>query len=167
MRYVFGAAAAFFLAMFQASSVEQFRVFGVIPNLMLVMLVCWLVVRGLDDVLPMVAVTGITLGFVGLQTPGFVLLALLLAIAPAGLLREMHVVSSELVLVLLLVGLASLIFETVLVFGVMATGGVFDPRGGLGDVVLPAAAVNLLLAPPVYFVMRVAKPRASRNRYAY
>jgi len=167
VRYVFGGAAAFFLAMFQASSVEQFRVMGVIPNLMLVMLVCWLVVRGLDDVLPMVAVTGITLGFVGLQTPGFVLLALLLAIAPVGLLREMHVVSAELVLVLLLVGLASLIYETVLVLGVMATGGVFDPRGGFGDVVLPAAAVNLLLAPPVYLVMRVAKPRASRNRYAY
>ncbi|MEX0749475.1 MAG: hypothetical protein WD359_01590 [Dehalococcoidia bacterium] len=167
MRYVFGAAAAFLLAMFQASSVEQVRVMGVIPNLMLVMLVCWLVVRGLDDVLPMVAVTGITLGFVGLQTPGFVLLALLLAIAPVGLLREMHIVSSELVLTLLLVGLASLIYETVLVFGVMATGGVFDLRGAFGDVVLPAAAVNLLLAPPVYVLMRPAKPRASRNRYAY
>jgi len=167
MRYVLGGFAAFFLAMFQASSVEQFRVLGVIPNLMLVLLVCWLVVRGLEDVLPMVAVTGITLGFIGLQTPGFVLLALLLAIIPAGVLRELHIVSSELVLTLVLVGLASLIYETALVLGVMATGGVFDARGGAGDVVLPAAAVNLLLTPPVYIVMRLAKPRASRNRYAY
>lgn len=167
MRYVTGGFAAFFLAMFQASSVEQVRVFGVIPNLMLVMLVCWLVVRGLDDVMPMVAVTGITLGFVGLQTPGFVLLALLLAIAPVGLLREMHVVSSEIVLTLMLVAIASLIYEFALLFGVMATGGVFDLTGGVSDVVVPVAVVNLFLAPPVYLVMRLAKPSASRNRYAY
>jgi hypothetical protein len=167
MRYVFGAAAAFFLAMFQASSVEQFRVLGVIPNLLLVILVCWLVVRGLDDVMPMVAVTGITLGFVGLQTPGLVLLALLLAMAPAGLMREMHVISSELLLTLAVVAAASLIYESVMLFGVMLTGGVFDLRGGYADAVLPSAAVNLVLAPPVYFVMRLARPHASRNRYAY
>jgi hypothetical protein len=167
MRYLFGAAAAFFLAMFQASSVEQFRILGVIPNLLLVILVCWLVVRGLDDVMPMIAVTGITLGFVGLQTPGFVLLALLLAMAPVGLMREMHVISSELLLTLALVALASLIYESVLLLGVMATGGVFDLRGGYADVVLPAAGVNILLAPPVYLVMRLARPHAARNRYAY
>ena len=75
MRYVTGAAIAFMLALVQASSVEQFRIIGVAPNLLLVFLVSWLVVRGLDDVLPMVAVAGITLGLVGLQTPGLALLA--------------------------------------------------------------------------------------------
>jgi hypothetical protein len=132
-----------------------------------VFLVCWLVVRGLDDVLPMVAAAGVTLAFVGLQTPGVVLLALLLAIAPVGLLREMHVIGSDLVLTLLLVALSSLIYESVLLLGVMGTGGVFDPQVGFRDVVLPALAVNLLLAPPLYLMMRLARPRVSRNRYAY
>lgn len=167
MRYVLGASGAFFLAMFQASSVEQIHVLGVIPNLLLVTLVCWLVVRGLDDVMPMVAVTGITLAFVGLQAPGLVLLALLLAIAPAGLLREMHVVSNDLLLAIVLVGIASLIYETALLAGVMATGGVFDVRGGFSDAVLPATVVNVCMAPAVYVLMRFAKPRAARNRYAY
>jgi hypothetical protein len=54
-----------------------------------------------------------------------------------------------------------------LLFGVMATGGVLDLRGGFGDVVAPAVAVNLFLAPPVYLLMRFAKPSAARNRYAY
>jgi rod shape-determining protein MreD len=167
VRYLLGATAAFFLAMFQASSVEQIHVLGVIPNLLLVILVCWLVVRGLDDVMPMVAVTGITLGFVGLQTPGLALFALLLAIAPVGLLREMHVVSNDLLLSLALVALSTLIYETALLAGVMATGGVFDVRGGFWDVVAPAVIVNACMAPVVYVVMRLAKPRASRNRYAY
>jgi uncharacterized membrane protein YjgN (DUF898 family) len=164
---VLGGAAAFFLAMFQASSVEQIHVLGVIPNLLLVILVCWLVVRGLDDVMPMVAVTGITLAFVGLQAPGLVLLALLLAIAPAGLLREMHVVSNDLLLAVVLVGVASLVYETVMLASVLVTGGVLDVRGGFSDAVLPATVVNVCMAPVVYVVMRLAKPRAARNRYAY
>lgn len=167
MRYLLGAGAAFFLAMFQASSVEQFHVLGVIPNLMLVILVCWLVLRGFDDVLPMVAVTGVTLAFVGLQTPGLVLLALLLAIAPAGVLREMHIISSEFVLTLALVALASATYEAVLLAGVMTTGGALDLRGGFGEIVAPATVVNVLLTPPIFLVMRLAKPRAARNRYAY
>jgi hypothetical protein len=71
------------------------------------------------------------------------------------------------VLTLLLVAMASLVYESVLLFGVFASGGPLDFEGAVRDVVLPAAAVNVLLATPVYFVMRLAKPRASRNRYAY
>ena len=167
MRYFVGGLFAFFLAMFQASSVEQVRVLGIVPNVMLVLLVTWLVVRGLDDVLPMVAVSGITLGLVGLQSPGLVLLALLLALAPAGVVRELHFVRSDFILSVVLVFAATLMYESVLLFSVMGTGGAFDPRGGFGDVVLPAAIVNVCLAPPLYLVMRLAKPSLSRNRYSY
>jgi len=167
VRYVVGGSLSFLLAMFQASSVEQVHVAGVVPNVMLVMLVCWLVVRGLDDVLPMVAVAGITLGLVGLQSPGVVLLALLLAIAPAGFVRELHFVRSEFLLAVVLLFAASLIYESLLLAGVMITGGAFDLRGGFGDVVLPAAVVNVCLVPPIHLVMRLARPAAARNRYSY
>ena len=113
MRYLTGAFISFMLALVQASSIEQFHIFGVSPNLMLVFLVAWLVVRGLEDVLPMVAVAGVTLGLVGLQTPGLVLLALL-PIAGFGVVREMHVVHSEILLTLLLVIGATVAYETVL-----------------------------------------------------
>ena len=39
MRYWTGGAFAFFLALFQAASVEQFKILGVTPNLMLVLVV--------------------------------------------------------------------------------------------------------------------------------
>jgi cell shape-determining protein MreD len=166
MRYVTGALIAFLLALVQASSVEQFRILGVAPNLMLVFLVAWLVVRGLDDVLPMVAVAGITLGLVGLQTPGLVLLALL-PIAGLGLAREAHVVHSEALLALLLVIGASLAYETIMLLGVAATGGRFDLAAGFRSVVVPSALVNLAMTPFVYGLMRFARPDERRHRLSY
>jgi hypothetical protein len=167
VRYIFGGAFAFVLALVQASSIEQFRILGVAPNLMLVMLTAWLVVRGLDDVLPMVLVAGVTLGLVGLQTPGFVLLALIAPLAAFGVLRELHIIHSETVLMLTFVLGASLVYETILLAGVMATGGVLDPAAGFGDVVVPAALVNLMIALPVYLVIRLARPSAARRRNVY
>ena len=55
MRYWTGGALVLFVALFQAASVDQFRILGVAPNVVLVLLVAWTVVRGLDDVLPMIA----------------------------------------------------------------------------------------------------------------
>ena len=167
MRYVFGGAFAFMLAIVQASSIDQFRILGVAPNLMLVMLVAWLVVRGLDDVLPMVAVCGLTLGFVGLQTPGLILFALLAPLALLGAVRELKIIHSESLMLVALVLGASVMYETIVLGGVMATGGVFDLRAGFVEVVLPAAIVNLAIALPVYAVLRFARPSLPRRRNAY
>lgn len=166
MRYWTGGAIAVFLALLQAASVEQFRVLGVAPNLMLVLLVSWLVVRGLDDVLPMLFVAGLTLGLVGSQTPGLVLLALL-PIAGFGLVRELHVVHSDTLLVLALVLASSVAYELVLLASVLVSGGVLDVGTAMTHAVLPAAIVNVALTPPVYFVMRLAKPMETRRRLAY
>jgi hypothetical protein len=166
MRYWTGAAFALFLALLQASSIEQFKVAGVSPNLLLVLLVSWLVVRGLDDVLPMIAVAGITIGFVGLQTPGLVLLALL-PIAGLGLLREMHVIHSDLLLVLAFVAAATVAYESVIVASLVVTGGGYDVIAALRSAVIPAAIVNVIITPPVYVVMRLAKPSSRHNRLAY
>ncbi len=166
MRYWTGSAIAILLALLQASSVEEFKVLGVTPNLLLVLLVSWLVVRGLDDVLPMIAVAGVTIGFVGLQTPGLVLLALL-PIAGLGILRELHVIHSDILLVLAFVLAATVAYELIIVASLMLTGGGLDLLTALRSAVVPAAIVNLALAPPVYVVMRLAKPSDRRNRLAY
>ena len=166
MRYWTGAAVALFLALLQASSIEQFKVVGVTPNLLLVLLVSWLVVRGLDDVLPMIAVAGTTIGFVGLQTPGLVLLALL-PIVGLGLLREMHVIHSDLLLVLAFVAAATGAYESIIVASLVATGGGYDVVAALRSAVIPAAIVNVIITPPVYVVMRLARLSSRHNRLAY
>lgn len=167
MRYALGVLIATALAIVQVSSVQQFLVLGVSPSLVLVFLVSWLVVRGLDDVLPLVAVCGLMLGLIDLQTPGLVLLGLVLAIAAAGAIRELHVIHSETLLVLGLVLVASLIYESVMLLSALATGGVFDPAAGFRDAVLPAAVVNLAITLPVYLLMRLARPGHQRNAYSW
>jgi hypothetical protein len=166
MRYWTGAAIALFLALLQASSIEQFKVLGVTPNLLLVLLVSWLVVRGLDDVLPMIAVAGITMGFIGLQTPGLVLLALL-PIAGLGVVRELHVIHSDLLLVLAFVLVATVAYESIILATLIVSGGGFDVAAALRSAIIPSALVNVVLTPPVYVVMRLAKPALRRNRLAY
>jgi uncharacterized membrane protein YjgN (DUF898 family) len=166
VRYWTGATIAFFLAIFQASSVEQFKALGVSPNLLLVFLVAWLVVRGLDDVLPMIFVAGVTFGLVGLQSPGLILLALL-PIAGMGAVRELHIVHSETILVLGLVFAASLAYETVIVGSVVATGGARDLLPAGRSIVLPAAVVNLALTLPVYLVMRLARPAQRQGQLSF
>jgi cell shape-determining protein MreD len=157
---------AVFLALLQASSIEQFKILGVAPNLLLVLLVAWLVVRGLDDVLPMLFVAGLTLGLIGSQTPGLVLLALL-PIAGFGVVRELHVVHSDAVLVLALVLASTVAYEMILLASVMATGGVLDVRAAFMHAVVPATLVNVALALPVWVVMRFAKPVDARRRLSY
>ena len=166
MRYWTGAAMALFLALLQASSIEQFTVLGVTPNLLLVLLVSWLVVRGLDDVLPMIAVAGVTMGFVGLQMPGLILLALL-PIAGLGVVRELHVIHSGILLVLPFVLVATVAYEAIIVATLVATGGGYDVGVALRSAIIPSAIVNVMLTPPVYLVMRLAKPGPRRNRLAY
>ena len=166
MRYWTGAAIAFGLALVQASSVEQFKILGVSPNLMLVFLVAWLVVRGLDDVLPMLLVSGVTLGLVGLQPPGVVLLALL-PVAALGVVRELHIVHSDFVLALLLIIPATLAYETVMLLSVMATGGALDLIEGLRATVVPVAIVNVALMPLVFGMMRFAKPANRRGQLSF
>ena len=166
MRYWTGSLIVFVLALVQASSVQQFRILGVVPNLMLVFLAAWLVVRGLEDVLPMIGVAGVTLGLIGLQTPGLILLALL-PLALFGVVREMHIVHSDLVLEIALVAASTITYETVMFASVVITGGGRDVMAAATRDILPATAVNVALTLPVYAVMRLAKPVERRRRLAY
>jgi hypothetical protein len=114
----------------------------------------------------MLFVAGVTLGLVGSQTPGLVLLALL-PIAAFGVLRELHIVHSDVVLVLALVLASSAAYELVLLASVMLSGGRLDVPTAFTQVIAPATVVNVALALPVYAVMRFAKPVDARRRLSY
>lgn len=166
MRYWVGAAIVLAMALVQTASVEQFRVIGVIPNLMVVLLVTWVVVRGLDDALPMIFVAGVALGLLGLQTPGLVLLALM-PIAVFGLLREMSVVHNNLFLAMTLVGASSIAYEGVILLSLLLTGGGRDIIAALTYSVVPAAIVNIAITPFIYAPMRLARPGNMGHRLSF
>jgi hypothetical protein len=92
-----------------------------------------------------------------------VLLALLPVIG-LGLVRELHVVHSDTVLVLALVAASTAMYELVLLASVMASGGVLDARTALAGTVVPSVLVNVAITLPVHLVMRLAKPHGDRHR---
>jgi hypothetical protein len=96
-----------------------------------------------------------------------VLLSLLVPLAGLGVVRELHVIHSQTMLMFAFVLVASLVYESMLFAGVLATGGVPHVRTALGEVVLPAALVNLLIGLPVYAVIHFARPASPRRRNAY
>ena len=95
------------------------------------------------------------------------MLLALLPIAGFGIVRELHVVHSDAVLVLALVLVSTVAYEMILLTSVMATGGVLDVRAAFMHAVVPATLVNVALALPVWVLMRFAKPADTRRRLAY
>ena len=62
---------------------------------------------------------------------------------------------------------ATLAYETIMLGGVIATGGRLDIEAGFRSVVVPSALVNLGMTPFVYGAMRFARPTERRNRLSY
>ena len=79
----------------------------------------------------------------------------------------MHVVHSDLLLVLAFVAAATVAYESIIVVSLVVSGGGYDLIAALRSAVLPGAIVNVVITPPVYVVMRLAKPTNRRNRLAY
>src|SRR5438552_2529147 len=105
MRF-FAAACVIAVALaFQTAVLPRITLLGVRPDLILVLLVCWTVVRGTDEGRVVVAITAILYGMLSAEPAGFALLALA-PIVPLALLRESHL-ASRFALTLCLVAVAT------------------------------------------------------------
>ena len=152
MRYVLAAVLLLFAALVQSSVLPYFPVLGVCPNLVLILIVCWTVVRGQKEAMVVVPIGGLCLSLVGSQPVGVALLAA----APIVLLaevREARLTTSDLLLALALVLVSSLVYEGVLMVALRAAGETVSWGDGVRRVVLPTAIVNVLFTPPLYWLV--------------
>lgn len=161
MRYYVGVPLMLFLALAQTSSLPLFSLFGAHPNLVLVVLVGWAVVRGPDEALVLLAVAGLSLGLLNSQPLGLHLLALA-PLVPLAAVRELRLIESELLPALGLAFLATLAYEGVFLVVFRLTGQDLDWWGSVSRVAIPAAIANALLMIPVYWLVWLAS--ADRRR---
>jgi len=144
-----------FAVVAQASVMPGFSIFGVQPNLVIVLLVAWMTVRGRREVLFLIPAAGFAQGLLDSQPLGLAMLAL----APLILLtdvRERRLVESDLLPAVGLVALATLVFEGTVLLTLAVTGNHPDWLASVLDVLVPAAIANALLLLPVYGLIRVA-----------
>ena len=155
MSLAIGLLIVLFAVVAQASVMPGFSIFGVQPNLVIVLLVAWMTVRGRREVLFLIPAAGFAQGLLDSQPLGLAMLAL----APLILMtdvRELRLVESDLLPALGLVALATLVFEGTVLLTLAVTGNHPDWFASVLDVLVPAAIANVLLLLPVYGLIRVA-----------
>jgi rod shape-determining protein MreD len=163
MRYIIAAALVLLVAAAQTSALASFRVLGVHANLMLVLLLSWAMVRGLEEAMVVVPMGGLALGLLDGQPLG----AAMLALIPVVLLtqiREARIIEGDFLLAVLLILLSTLAYEVIILIILQVNGETVQWWGTFSRVIVPAAIVNALLVPPVYGLLWLGSRDLRRAR---
>lgn len=155
MSVAIGLIAVIVACLAQVSAMPQFSILGVQPNLVIVLLVAWIGVRGQREAFYLVPAAGFFLGLLDSQPLGLAMLAF----APLILLtelREIQAVESHLLPALLLVTIGTLVYEGLILLTLAVTGERTGWPGSVLDILVPAAIANILLLLPVYGILRLA-----------
>jgi rod shape-determining protein MreD len=161
MRYVVAGLLFLLAALLQASFLPAFPVFGVVPNLVLVLAVSWTVVRGEQEAMAVVPIAGVCLGIFGDQPIGLAVLALTPIVLLAGI-ETLRLSRSDFVVSVIIVFLASIIYEFVSLLALRLEGGNVSWIFAFARVVVPVALAGVLFTPPVYWLVRRASAGPKR-----
>jgi rod shape-determining protein MreD len=163
VRYPLAAAVVLLAALVQTSIVPMFSVLGVHPNVVLVLVVSWAMVRGQGEALFVVPMAGIALGLLDGEPLGTALLALIPVVLLAEL-REARLVEGDFLLAVALIVLATLAYESLFLVTLRLTGETVGWWGSFSRVIVPTAIVNALLLPPFYAMIWLASSDVRRAR---
>ena len=165
MSYYIGLPLILLAALLEASVLPLFRVGGLQPNLVLILLVGWLMVRGAGEAFVLIPFGGIVLGLVDSAPMGTALLAM----APVALLHEArgaHLREGGIVLTIVFMVLMTLAYNVVYLTVFAIGGAAGNPIEAFASVAIPACFLNVVVLLPVYFVMTMASPDLRRVAYA-
>lgn len=151
MRYYWGTAAVLMLVLVQTSALPLFSLFGGRPDLLLVLLLAWMLARGVDDALPMVTLAGVTLGLLSGGPAGVPLLALAL-VSLVALSREAHLVQAD-VLALIVGFVATLVYQFAFLVAAFMGARTVGWGDAFGSAMLPTAIIDAILTVPAYRAM--------------
>ena len=165
MSFYVGITLVVFTALLEASVLPLFRVDGLQPNLTLVLLMAWLVIRGAEEAFLLIPIGGIFIGLVD----GALMGTALLALAPVAVLQEFrgaHLSERGMIVAVVFTALMSLIYNYtyLLVFTLQGEAGSWAEA--TTQVVLPAALLNVAVLLPLYFAFVLVNPQPRRTLYA-
>jgi rod shape-determining protein MreD len=135
--------------MFQSALLPHLRIWGVFPNLMLMVVVSWSLLRGADQGLVWAFAGGLLVDLLSGSPLGAGTLALMAVAFLAGI-GEVNVFRTHIALPLAAVLLSTLLYGLLMLLALQVTGQPVDWPGSLAKTVLPSAVVNTLLTPLVY-----------------
>jgi rod shape-determining protein MreD len=155
MRYLLFVPLILFVALTQVAAAPYFPLLGVTANPLLVLLMCWAMVRGPRETMILIPLAGIFKDLITSDPVGASVLALL-PIVPLAAMRERWPTESEFVPTLAVVAAASLCYDVLYMMVLTAVGDGPPWLQSPLRVLLPAALFNALITPIVYLPVRWA-----------
>ncbi len=155
MNYAIGTVAVFVAVISQIAIMPAFSIFDVQPNLVIVLLVAWMAVRGRQEALVLIPIAGFSQGLLDSQPLGLAMLAL----APLVLMtdfRELRLVNSDIFPAIALTMAATVVYECTIMVTLVLTGESVTWLASVTSVLVPAAFANALLLVPVYWLIRIS-----------
>jgi rod shape-determining protein MreD len=153
MSYLVAGTAAFFLAVTQASALPYWRILGVTPDVVLIFVACWAMLRGQREAMLVVPVAAFLRDLVTSDPLGTSLLALA-PIVPLATLRDFKVVETDFLPTLAVVVLGSLAYGLISMTVLAATGQEVPWLMALRVAIVPSLVVNALVTPVIYLPIR-------------
>ena len=147
------------LALLQTSAIPAFELFGVAPNLLLVALACWVVVRGQEEAMILAPMAGIWIGLLSLQGMAESVAAFMPVVLVAAL-RDLLAPRSEYVWALAVVVATTMLYFIAIAVSIEMEGSSIDWMAATTDVLLPSVLVNLLTGLVGYWLIRLPTRRA-------
>lgn len=155
----------FVLAVVQSTIMPRIALWGVHPELMLMVVTSWSILSGAEEGMLWALIGGIPLDLLSAGKFGLHTLALLLVSFLSGL-GERAIFRSDLLMPLLVIPLATLGYEMALLGGLYLTGWSAPLGPYFSQVVAPSIGVNTLLMSPIYLLLRVLHRRVHREEIA-
>ena len=165
MSYWAGLPLLVLVALTEVSVLPMFRVYGLQPNLLLVLLIAWLIVRGAGEAFVLAPIGGVLLGFMDGAPAGTALIGL----APLAFLQDLRgsqLREGGLIAAAGFTIVMSLFYNFVHlgVFAVMGEAGEWG--AAVTRIIMPTVLLNLVVLLPVYGLLTLANPEQRRTVYA-
>ena len=155
MRYLLFVPLILFVALGQVAAAPYFPLLGVTANPLLVLLMCWAMVRGPREAMILIPLAGIFKDLITSDPVGASVLALL-PVVPLAAMRERWPTESEFVPTVAVVAAASLSYDVLYMMVLTAVGDGPPWLQSPLRVLLPAVVVNALITPIFYLPVRWA-----------
>jgi rod shape-determining protein MreD len=158
VRYAIAFAGCFLAVVFTTSLTPYVKVLGVTPDLLLIFVACWAMVRGRAEALVVVPMGGLLRDLMTSDPVGTSILALAPLVFLSSL-RDLRPVESDFLPAVAVVAAATFAYAIVSMVVLTAVGDEVPWWTAMLRVALPAMAVNALFAVLVYAPMRWLTPR--------
>jgi len=154
MRYVFLGPLAMTVVLFQVAAAPYFPLMGATANPLLVLLMCWAMVRGPREAMVLIPVTAVFKDLITNDPVGVSVLAML-PIVPLATVRERHPTQSEFVPTVVVVAVASVCYHVIYMVVLTSLGEEVPWLQSPTEVLVPAALLDAVLTPLFYLPLRL------------